>query len=220
MKNKYMLIILTSTLLGIFIGLGMKEPQVKEGSYISKDRLTKNQIKITEKSIKNLKKESEGLHEELDDLKQEYTDTESMKLIQSLKEDLSYTDIEGKGISIKIDALNEDIGNIANFVDYNKILINIVNEVKLNGGKFIAINGQRINHYSEIVLAGNHINVNSTPIAPPYDIKIIGDLEKLYNYMDKESVYLKSIQINYPIKLEMKIEKSITMKRMNISDKL
>lgn len=220
MKNKYMLIILTSALLGIFIGLGMKEPKVKEGSYISKDRLTKNQIKTTEKSIKSLKKESKELHKELDDLKKEYIDTEGMKEIQSLKENLSYTDIEDKGISIKIDALNEEIGNIANFVDYNKILINIINEVKLNGGKFISINGQRINHYSEIILAGNHINVNSTPIAPPYDIKTIGDFDKLSNYIDKESEYLKSIQINYPIKLEMKIEKSITMKKMNISNKL
>ncbi|MGL5314532.1 MAG: DUF881 domain-containing protein [Peptostreptococcaceae bacterium] len=220
MKNKYMLIILTSAVLGIFIGLELKEPQIKEDSYISKDRATKNQINITDKSIKNLEKESEKLHKELDNLKEEHTDTESVEELQSLKEILSYTDLEGEGISIKIDALSEEIGNIANFVDYNKILINIVNEVKSNGGRYISINGQRINHYSEIVLAGNHININSMPVAPPYEIKIIGNFEQLSNYMDKGSKYLNSIQVNYPIKVEMKLEKSITMKKMNLPNKL
>lgn len=193
MKNEYVLIILTSAVLGVFIGLGLKEPQVKENSYISKDRVTKKQINITDKSIKNLRKESQQLNKELEKLKVEYIDIDSIEELQRLKQILSYRDLEGEGISIKIDALSEEIGNIANFVDYNKILINIVNEVKTNGGKYISINAQRINHYSEIVLAGNHININSMPIAPPYEMKIIGDFEQLSNYMDKGSKYLNSI---------------------------
>ena len=61
-------------------------------------------------------------------------------------------------------------------IDYNRILLNIVNDLKANGAKFISINNQRINKYSEIILAGNHININSTPIAQPYNIKVIGDI--------------------------------------------
>lgn len=220
MKKKYMLIILTSIILGVFIGISIKDSDSKKGNYISKDRLVKEQIKVAQKNIKGLNKEKEYLEEEIEKLKKNYKDQEKKTKINSLKEELSYTDIKDSGISIKIDALNDEIGNIANFVDYNKILINIINEAKIRGGKFIAINGERINQYTEVVLAGNHININSVPIAPPYDIKVIGDMTKLSSYVDQESNYLKSIQSNYPIKLEMKVEKNIQLKKMNLPNKL
>ncbi|MGL6108143.1 DUF881 domain-containing protein [Romboutsia sp.] len=220
MKKKYMLIILTSVMLGVLIGIAIKDSDIKSGNYISKDRLVKGQIKITNKNIKVLNKEKKGLDKEIESLKKKHEDQERMTEINDLKEELSYTDLKESGISIKVDALNDEIGNIANFVDYNKILINIINEAKVKGGKFIAINGERINQYTEIVLAGNHININSVPVAPPYDIKIIGDMDKLSNYVDKESEYLKSVESNYPIKLEMKVEKNTQLKKMNLPNKL
>ena len=137
-----------------------------------------------------------------------------------MKEVLSYTDIKGKGITIIIDALNEDIGNIANTVDYNKILINLVNELKINGGKFISINGQRINQYSAIILAGSHINVNSIPIAQPYEIKVIGDIDKLSSYVNEGNNYIDNIILNYPMKVEYKVEESINMPKIEIPNKL
>lgn len=217
MKKKYVLIILTSILLGISIGTLIKD---SEDNYVSKDKLTKSQIKSVNKTIKNLNKQKESLEHELENLKSNHKDQEQMTKINDLKEELSYTDIKGDGISIKIDALNDEIGNIANFVDYNKILINIINEAKIKGGKFISINGERINQYTEVVLAGSHININSVPIAPPYDIKIIGDIDRLLTYVEKESSYLKSIQDNYPIKLEMKVEKDIQLNKIRLPNKL
>lgn len=178
MKNRYMLIILTSVVLGILIGIVMK------------------------------------------DYRRSHRDTQHEEVILSLKENLSYTDISGKGIYICIDAENEKTGNIANIIDYNKVLVNVVNEIKENGGAYISINEERINQYTEIVLAGNHININSTPIAPPYNIKVIGDMDKLSKYISEESDYLKSIQLNYPINVEIKTEENITMKKMNLPNKL
>lgn len=220
MKNKYVLIILTSIVLGIFIGIATKDSEFNNGNTMSKDRLMSNQIKKTKKSIKSLNKEKESLDKVIEKLNDNYEDEEIVTIIHNLKKELSYTDIKESGISIKLDAQNDDIGNIANFVDYNKILINIINEAKVKGGKYIAINGQRVNQYTEIVLAGNHINVNSVPIAPPYEINIIGNMDKLSNYVDKESTYLNSIEVNYPIKLEMKIEKNIQLEKMNLPNKL
>lgn len=218
MKNKYMLIILTITVLGIFIGVVIKDNS--NSSYMSKDKLLKNQIKTVGKSVKSLKKEVNELHKELDNLNEKHRDSKHEQEIKDLKQELSYTDINGKGIYIRIDAENEKIGNIANIVDYNKVLINVINEIKENGGFYISINEERINQYTEIVLAGNHININSTPVAPPYSIKAIGDINKLSKYASYESNYIKSIQLNYPIKVEIKIENNITMKKINLPNKL
>lgn len=58
-------------------------------------------------------------------------------------------------------------------------LLKIVNELYCAGSEAAAINGQRITAVSEVRLAGSHINVNGTPIAPPYHIIAIGDASAL-----------------------------------------
>ncbi|RDY24445.1 DUF881 domain-containing protein [Romboutsia maritimum] len=220
MKKKYMLIILVSLILGILIGIVFRDYKANKNDYISKDDLIKKEKKVTSKSIKKLRKEKENLDSQIENLNKEYNDLDKVKKVQKLKEILSYTDVKGKGLTLKIDAIDEKTGNISNFIDYNKILINIINELKINGSKYISINEQRINQYSEVVLAGSHININSTPIAPPYEIKCIGDIEKLTNYMNKGSGYLKNIQSNYPIKVDLKINDDIVINKLAISNKL
>lgn len=220
MKNRYMLIILTSTILGIFMGMMIREQERKNYMYINKDKSTKKEMYIANKEIKQLNKEKKKVEIELNDLKNKYEDVESINQVEDLKSNLSYTDISESGIVIKLDAINEDTGNIANLIDYNKVLVNLINEVKINGGIFISINGQRMNQYSEIVLAGNHININSVPIAQPYEIEVIGDVDKLYKYVDKENNYLRSIESNYPLKVEIKNNENITMNKMNVPNKL
>ena len=220
MKKKYMLIILASTVLGILIGSIIKDFQSKKELYISKDDIVKKEIKVAKKSIKNLKKEKIDLDEELDTLKEKYIEESDINQIEELKEILSYTDVQGDGITIKIDSLNEDVGNIANSVDYNKILINLVNNLKVNWGKYISINGQRLNQYSEIILAGSHININSVPIAQPYEVKVLGDLEKLSSYINENNNYIENIAENYPMKVEYKIEKNISLPKIEVPNKL
>ena len=220
MKKKYVLIILASIVLGVLIGSMIKDLESMEGLYTSKDEIAKKEIKMTNKSIKKLQNEKKDLDKEINILREKYTDIDEIKKMDDMKEVLSYTDIKGKGITIIIDALNEDIGNIANTVDYNKILINLVNELKINGGKFISINGQRINQYSAIILAGSHINVNSVPIAQPYEIKVIGDIDKLSSYVNEGNNYIDNIILNYPMKVEYKVEESINMPKIEIPNKL
>ena len=220
MKKRYVLIILASIILGVLIGSMIKDLKSVKGLNISKDDIDKREIKMMSKSIKKLQNEKVDLDKEKNILREKYTDIDEIKKMENMKEVLSYTDIKGKGIIITIDSLNEDIGNIANTIDYNKILINLVNELKINGGEFISINGQRINQYSAIILAGSHININSTPIAQPYEIKVIGDTDKLYSYISKENNYIDNIIMNYPMKVEHKVEDSINMPKIEIPNKL
>ena len=217
MKNNYMLIILTSILLGLLIGMSSKEYSGTESTYIIKDKATKKEIKQTNKNIKKLYSEKDKLEVEMNKLKLKYEDNSYIKDIDKIKKDLSYTDIEGDGIIIKIDALNDEVGNIASFIDYNKVLINIINDLKKYGSEFISINNQRINQYSEIVLAGSHININSVPVVQPYEIKAIGNINVLSKYDIVESKYIEDNQF---IKFEKNIQNNIYMNKINIPNKL
>lgn len=219
MKKNYVLIILASAILGILLGIIFRDHNREKENYINNDNIILKEIKVLNKDIKGLTDEKENLEEEYEVLKNEYEDIEKVKVVDDVKEKLSYTDVAGRGLVIKVDASNEEIGNIANFVDYNKILVNITNELKIYGAEFIAINEQRINQYSEITLAGSHININSIPIAPPYEIKCIGN--KLSDrYKKEENNYIENIQKNYPLKVNVKVVENIELKKINIPNKL
>jgi len=173
MKKYNVSIILIVFMLGLSVGILAKDYNNQESTYINKDKIIKREIKSVKMSIKNKNKEKQQLEKEVETKILSKKDSKLNQKLDSLKEELGYVDINGEGVEINIDADNSEIGNIANIIDYNKILLNIVNDLKVNGAEFISINNQRINQYSEIILAGNHININSTPIVQPYKIKVI-----------------------------------------------
>lgn len=220
MKRNYMSIIFIVFIIGLLIGILIKDYNKQVSLYVNKDKFIKNEIKSTQKSIKVMGKEKEKIEKEIEILKSKNQNSKVANQVNTLKEILGYIDVKGSGLLINIDAINDEMGNIANSIDYNKILLNIVNEIKVNGGEYVSINNQRLNQYSEISLAGNHININSTPIAQPYNINVIGDIDKLTDYINKKNTYLESIGNNYQLKVETKIEKNITIEKLNIINKL
>lgn len=220
MKRNYMSIIFIVFIIGLLIGILIKDYNKQVSLYVNKDKFIKNEIKSTQKSIKVMGKEKEKIEKEIEILKSKNQNSKVANQVNTLKEILGYIDVKGSGLLINIDAINDEMGNIANSIDYNKILLNVVNEIKVNGGEYISINNQRLNQYSEISLAGNHININSTPIAQPYNINVIGDVDKLTDYINKKNTYLDSIGNNYQLRVETKIEKNITIEKLNIINKL
>ncbi len=206
MKRNYMSIIFIVFIIGLLIGILIKDYNKQVSLYVNKDKFIKNEIKSTQKSIKVMGKEKEKIEKEIEILKSKNQNSKVANQVNTLKEILGYIDVKGSGLLINIDAINDEMGNIANSIDYNKILLNIVNEIKVNGGEYVSINNQRLNQYSEISLAGNHININSTPIAQPYNINVIGDVDKLTDYINKKNTYLDSIGNNYQLRVETKIE--------------
>ena len=220
MKRNYMSIIFIVFIIGLLIGILIKDYNKQVSLYVNKDKFIKNEIKSTQKSIKVMGKEKEKIEKEIEILKSKNQNSKVANQVNTLKEILGYIDVKGSGLLINIDAINDEMGNIANSIDYNKILLNIVNEIKVNGGEYVSINNQRLNQYSEISLAGNHININSTPIAQPYNINVIGDVDKLTDYINKKNTYLDSIGNNYELRVETKIEKNITIEKLNIINKL
>jgi uncharacterized protein YlxW (UPF0749 family) len=89
-------------------------------------------------------------------------------------------DVVGPGVIVTIeDPLPQD--GFAEFsmdsvIMYNyEFLLSLVNKLKDAGSEAISINGQRIIATTEISLAGNNVNINAVPTAPPYIIKAIGN---------------------------------------------
>ena len=220
MKKNYVSIILIVFILGLTIGILAKDYNSQESTYVNKDKIIKKEIKSLKKNIKIRNKEKYKLEKEVENITLSNKDLKLNQKLESLKEELGYVDINGEGFEINIDADDSEIGNIANIIDYNKILLNIVNDLKVNGAKFISINNQRINQYSEIILAGNHININSTPIAQPYKIKVIGNINKLTSYINKNNTYMDNICKYYPLKIYTKLDNNIVIEKMSILNKL
>lgn len=105
--------------------------------------------------------------------------------------------VNGPGISIVLQGIGGE--NIADIMEREKYLITLVNELRFFEAEAIAINGQRLTSRSEIVKAGNHINVNGVPIAPPYQIDAIGNVRMFQRYVEHGTFLFEVMQTRYGI---------------------
>jgi len=88
-------------------------------------------------------------------------------------------------------------------------LLKVVNELNSAGAEAVAINGQRILTVSEIRLAGNHINVNATPVSPPYHIAAIVNGAELKSRLEIKGgivEFLNEPGVSVEIQIKEKVE--------------
>lgn len=100
--------------------------------------------------------------------------------------------VSGPGIEITLESTFEE--NIAELMEQRKYLINLINELRVSGAEVISINNHRITTRTEVTLAGNHINVNATAIAPPYVIRAIGDVDGFKRYVTYRTLLFDLMQ--------------------------
>jgi uncharacterized protein YlxW (UPF0749 family) len=93
-----------------------------------------------------------------------------LRLIAGLEE------MTGEGFVLLIKQ-REDLDFVHHFAPliFDEDLRMIVNELNAYGAKAIAINDQRLVNTSAIRNVGERILVNTIPVVPPYEIKVIGD---------------------------------------------
>ncbi|QOX63551.1 DUF881 domain-containing protein [Anoxybacterium hadale] len=87
-------------------------------------------------------------------------------------------DVKGPGVVITVDdpIPTEEFTNEYSVIMLRyELLLSLVNKMKDAGAEAISINGQRIIATTEISLAGDNVNINTVPTAPPYIIKAIGN---------------------------------------------
>ncbi|KUO53402.1 MAG: hypothetical protein APF76_09175 [Desulfitibacter sp. BRH_c19] len=124
----------------------------------------------------------------------------------------SLTTVVGPGITITLDdnvqgaaSASTDFASFRpeDYIIHDKTVLYLVNELKAAGAKAIAINNQRLVSSSDIRCVGTVILVNTTPMAPPYQIKALGDPEEIKEklLLGDEIPYLKAR--NFPVKIEV-----------------
>jgi uncharacterized protein YlxW (UPF0749 family) len=220
MKKGYMLIISISAILGITIGIMSKSAYKNNNSLVYTDTVLNNELDSKEQEISKLSKQKEKIEKQLKNLQEKHIDKKDQNHINSIKSTLSYGNTTGEGIIINIDSSVEEEINLANLIESKNILVDLVNELKINGGEVISINNQTLNQYSDIVLAGNHININATPIAPPYEIKVIGNRNMLSKNISKDNEFIKHINKEYRLYVNITESSSINIPKIQIEKEL
>jgi uncharacterized protein YlxW (UPF0749 family) len=116
------------------------------------------------------------------------------------------TSVVGPGVIITVD--DNHSGQKANpdddpqhYIIHFEHILSIVDELKTAGAEAITVNGQRLITTSEIRCVGNVILVNTTRIAPPFEIHAIGSPSLMINMVNYgELAVLRSS--NYPVHVE------------------
>lgn len=123
------------------------------------------------------------------------------------------TDVEGPGIVIYLNPINDIFGSSPNDKITDKHLVYLVNELRFAGGaESIAINGTRIVNRTGIRIAGNYIMINDERVSPNKRITIeaIGNKDLLYYTIDFPEVFVdfKAIcDVKYEKKDNIKMSK-------------
>lgn len=87
-------------------------------------------------------------------------------------------EIAGPGIILTLNDSLLNLGSVENanaYIIHDRDLLLVVNEMKASGAEAISINGKRLTAMSEIRCAGTTILVNRDIIAPPFEIRAVGN---------------------------------------------
>lgn len=88
-----------------------------------------------------------------------------------------YTDLKGEGIVLEINDPPVDIqyGDGFSIVDELDLILQVISILNAAEAEAISINEQRYTAFTEIVRAGNHIEINGVSTSSPITIKAIGN---------------------------------------------
>jgi len=114
--------------------------------------------------------------------------------------------VSGPGVELVVQSHPGQAGPVNGYALENvtdEYLLKIVNELFSADSEAVAINGQRITAVSEIRLAGSHINVNGTPLEPPYHIIAVGNTSALKSRLELKGGLAEFLS-EYGVSVEIK----------------
>ena len=89
-------------------------------------------------------------------------------------------------------------------------MINIMNAA---GAEAISVNNQRIIAMTEIHLAGNNLNINNVPTAPPFVVKAIGNSDTLEAALNIRYGIVWEMRENYKLQVGIKKFENIIIEK-------
>ncbi len=146
-------------------------------------------------------------------------DTVAAELVSEVdkyKMSAGLVDVKGPGVTITItDPVADDqYGEAYSVIMYNyELLLSLVNKLKEAGAEAISINGQRIISTTEISLAGDNVNINAVPTAPPYVIKGIGNADTIEATLNIRFGIVEQMKSRYNLGVEIKKSEEVLISR-------
>lgn len=216
-------------ILALFIGLVLSV-QISTNSGSDQGGLVPlGKLKGYEEELKKVKNEKAEVVQQLIDLEQRLKDIEDERanedtFVSGMVQDLDkyrmfsgVVDVQGPGIIVTIkdpiaDKYQEDYSVITNNYD---LLLGLVNRLKEAGAEAVSINEQRISNNTEISLAGENININGTPTAPPYIVKAIGNPQTLDGAITLRGGIIYTMKMKYNLIVDTEIKDKIVIGRYN-----
>ena len=199
------------------IVMSMQFKVVKETDITSIETMREEELRTELANWKKMYKEAQEQYDEKSTKLAEYkekeqSEEESSKLVEKELEQtnmyLGKTDVEGQGITIKIQDVNNQDENTSEEDATKPIsaedLLVVVDYLKLAGAEAISINGERIINMTDIVDVGSNslIFVNQQRILAPYIIKAIGDPTKLESTLLGNGGYVEELR-NYGFNVDI-----------------
>ncbi|MFL0251595.1 DUF881 domain-containing protein [Clostridium neuense] len=196
---------------------------------------TKKTVYLNSKQYQDVYRNRSKLISDINDLREQYFDVKKKiddfikttndvsETNKQMKDELTLyrmalgnVDIEGEGIELTLnDSGGEFTGTVKGYNDVGEMLHDydiryVLNALKSAGAEAISVNGQRVLSNSEIYCNAEFILINGVKTGAPFNIKAIGDEDKLKSYMLADGNYL-----NY---LEMRSHNNIKFKLSTNSD--
>ncbi len=213
-------IILVSLFLGVILAIQFKTVSKTLGD----DVLPMQRSQQLANELKKVQDERDVLEKELEDIEgkiKKYEKGEADKSVyaESLYKDLEkyrmlagYLDMEGAGIVLEINdpPMDVQIGDEYSIVDDLDVILQIVSILNSSEAEAIAINDQRYTSYTEIVRAGDHIEINGVSIGAPIVIKAIGDPDLLESALSLKFGVVWHLE-SYDYLVQLKKEKNVSI---------
>lgn len=182
-------IIIVSILLGIILALQFKTVSKTVGEGILPTQRAQ-QLAVELKKVQEERDAAlKALNEAENKIAQyERGEADNNVYVENLYNDLEkyralagYVDLQGPGVIIEIQDPPVDVqyGIEYSIVDDIDLILQTISVLNAAQAEAISINDQRYTAYTEIVRAGDHIEVNGVSINSPIVIKAIGDPETL-----------------------------------------
>ncbi len=182
-----------------------------------------------ENELSNTMVEKETLQEQLEYYESELrtikeSESKESAVIKSLNDDIlkfrvvaGLEDVEGEGIQIIIEDPFENIEYSAengSVIMYNyDLILSMLNILNAAGAEAVSVNNQRIIAMTEIHLAGNNLNINNVPTAPPFVIKAIGNSDTLEASLNIRYGIVWEMRENYKLQVGIKKFENIMIEK-------
>jgi Uncharacterized protein conserved in bacteria len=135
--------------------------------------------------------------------------------LEKYKMSAGVEDVEGPGVVVTVDdplPTEEYADNYSVIMLRYELLLSLVNKMKDAGAEAISINGQRMIVTTEISLAGDNVNINTVPTAPPYIIKAIGNPDTIESTLTIRFGIIEQMK-SYNLRIEIKKKNKIEIPR-------